>query len=343
MRILVHSPAFLPSLGGIETQTDLLARALVAGGDEVLIVTRTAGEDPEGAGYRVMRAPNPSAFLRATAWADVVLHQNLSLRGLWPLLFVSRPLVVAHHSWYRRPDGRIAWQDHLKRRRVARAAGSISVSAAIAGDLGSESVVIGNAYDTDLFSPTRHGERDGDLLFVGRLVSDKGLELLIEALGELAGEGVRPGLTIVGEGPERARCERVAAELALADRVRFRGALAGAELAAVYRRHRILVVPSRYREPFGVVALEGIACGCAVVASSGGGLADAVGPCGRLFPNGDVAALAAELRRLLEDESELERCRSGAAEHLAAHRPERVAARYREVLAAAAGRRERAA
>lgn len=343
MRILVHSPSFLPSLGGLETQTDLLARFLSAGGDEVLIVTRTQGRDETGPSYRVLREPAPGKFLGATRWADVVLHQNLSLRGLWPLVVVRRPLVVAHHSWYRRPDGRIAWQDRWKRRIVARAAGSISVSAAIAADLGSGSIVIGNAYDAERFSAPANDERDGELLFVGRLVSDKGLDLLVEALGQLAGRGVRPRLTVVGEGPERERCQRRAGELALDAQVEFRGALSGEELVASYRRHRILVVPSRYREPFGVVALEGIACGCAVIASEGGGLADAVGPCGRLFPNGDVAALATAIERLLADPAELARCRVGAADHLSDHRPERVAAKYREVLAAAAARAGRAA
>jgi len=343
VRILIYSPAFLPSIGGLETQTDLLARSLCAGGDEVLIATRTRGRDETPPSYRVLRGPSPVAFLGAIRWADVVLHQNLSLRGLWPLALIRRPLVVAHHSWYRRPDGRIAWQDRWKRRVVARAAGSISVSAAIAADLGSESIVIGNAYDADRFSAPANDDRDGELLFVGRLVSDKGLDLLVEALGHLAGRGVRPRLTVVGEGPERERCQQRVAELALDSRIEFHGSLSGDELAATYRRHRILVVPSRYREPFGVVALEGIACGCAVIASEGGGLADAVGPCGRLFPNGDVAALATAIERLLADPAELARCRAGAAEHLAGHRPERVAAKYREVLAAAASGARRAA
>jgi glycosyltransferase involved in cell wall biosynthesis len=288
----------------------------------------------------VLRDPSPREFLSATRWADVVLHQNLSLRGLWPLALVRRPLVVAHQSWYRRPDGRIAWQDRWKRNIVARAAGSISVSAAIAADLGSVSIVIGNAYDAERFSAPANDEREGELLFVGRLVSDKGLDLLVEALGRLGERGVRPRLTVVGEGPEQNRCARQVVELGLESQVDFLGALSGDDLAVTYRRHRILVVPSRYREPFGIVALEGIACGCAVIASEGGGLSDAVGPCGRLFPNGDVAALAAAIERLRADEAELERYRQGAAAHLAERRPERVAALYRAVLeAAAAGRR----
>jgi glycosyltransferase involved in cell wall biosynthesis len=343
VRILVHSPAFLPSLGGLETQTDLLARSLSESGDEVTVVTRTPAEIEPPAEYRVVRNPSAAGFLGLHRWAEVVLHQNLSLRGLWPLAFVRRPLVVAHHSWYRRPDGRIAWQDRLKRLVVGRAAGSISVSAAIAADLGSESVVIGNAFDERRFHTRGHEVRTGELLFVGRLVSDKGLDLLLDALARLAARGARPALTVVGSGPEREPAQRRALELGLEEQVRFAGPLSGEELAATYRRHRIVVIPSRYHEPFGIVALEGIACGCAVVASEGGGLRDAVGPCGRLFPNGDVAGLSRAIEELLGDAGAIERCRAAAEEHLAERRPGRVGGAYRGVLAAAVGEAGRAA
>ena len=95
----------------------------------------------------------------------------------------------------------------------------------------------------------------------------------------------------------------------------------------------MLAVPSRWREPFGIVALEGIACGCVVVASEGGGLAEAVGPCGLTFANGDTAALAAQLGRVLGDDRLRRKLADQAPGQLAPHRPAVVAARYRELLA----------
>ena len=53
------------------------------------------------------------AMLRWTRWCDVFYQANVALRGLWPLLLVHRPWVVSHHSWYRRPDGRIAHQHRV--------------------------------------------------------------------------------------------------------------------------------------------------------------------------------------------------------------------------------------
>jgi len=235
----------------------------------------------------------------------------------------------------------VAWQDRWKRRIIASAAGSISVSAAVAADLDSESVVIGNAYDDELFFPRGSGTRSGDLLFVGRLVSEKGLDLLIEALGRLRRQEIRPRLTVVGGGPERASAERLARALGVVEQVEFVGPVSGEKLAATYASHQTLVIPSRYEEPFGMVALEGIACGCSVVASAGGGLGDAVGPCGRLFQNGDVEGLIAALVEVRENEIARSAFRAAAPAHLAKHLPLRVAAAYRDVLVGAVAGRGR--
>lgn len=335
MRVLIYSPAYLPRLGGLELNTATLARGLAAVGDEVVVVTTTPDTSrapgASDGSFDVVRRPSPLELLRWTRWSDVVLHQNLSLRGLWPLGLLRRPLVVAHHSWYRR-DGQIGWRERLKRAVVARASGSIAVSRAIAADLGSPSTVVPNAYRAELFFDEPAIARERDLLFVGRLVSDKGVDDLIEALARLAAAGVRLESTLVGEGPERPALERLAGERGVADLVRFAGPSSDRELADAFRRHRVVVVPSRYDEPFGIVALEAIACGCAVVGSRGGGLVDAIGPCGLTYPNGDVPALAAAIREVAGSAERRAALRVPAAPHLARHRPEVMAAGYRAVL-----------
>lgn len=338
MRILIQTRAFLPLVGGLELAVALLAEEFARLGHEVVVVTSTPATGDDHFPYRVVRNPGGLALLRWMRWCEVFHQPNVGLRGLWPLALVPRPWVVAHHSWYRRPGGRIAWQDRLKRALLSRASGSISVSRAIAEDLGTPSVVIGNAYRDEMFRILPGVERKGDLLCVGRLVSDKGIDLLIDALGSLAEVGIAPSLTVVGEGPERAALGARARGLGLAgDRVKFRGLLTGEALVREFNAHRILVVPSRYNEPFGTVALEGIACGCVVVGSLGGGLVDAIGECGLTFPNGDRNALAQTLAVLLESPDRLEHYRSAAAAHLEAHTANGIACRYLEVFRAAAG------
>lgn len=338
MKILIHSPAFLPQLGGLEITTASLARGLVESGDEVVVVTQTPNDGDEDEPYRVFRNPSPLSLLRSVRWSDIVLHQNLSLRGFWPLLAVRRPLVISHHSWYRRVTGERGLRDRLKRAVVRHAAGSIAVSAAIAADLDSPAVVVENGYRDELFHLDVATIRDRELLFVGRLVSDKGVDLLLRALGILSSQGNRPRLVLVGEGPEREPLERLSLELGISRQVEFLGALRDEALAAVYRRHLVLVVPSRYEEPFGVVALEGIASGCVVVGSRGGGLPQAIGQCGLTFPNGDVESLATAIQSLLGNSEERTRRLAGAPEHLAKHGRGAMVEGYRAVLSAAVGR-----
>jgi glycogen(starch) synthase len=333
----MYSPAFLPLVGGLEINQAMLADRFTLLGHEVTLVTTTPrreGSDAEDFPFRVLRRPGPVALLRAVRDSDLFFQANVSLRGLWPLLLVRRPWAVSHHSWYRGGDGHRGWRDQLKRFLLRFAAASIAVSSAVAADLETPAVVIRNAYRDHLFRLLPDVPRRRDLIFVGRLVSDKGADLLLRALARLAGSGLRPRLLVVGSGPEEPALRSQSASLGLGEQVEFAGTRSGEELVRLLNEHRLLVVPSRYDEPFGIVALEGIACGCVVVGSVGGGLPEAIGPCGVTFRNGSVEALAAVLADLLGRGGDLAPWRAGAAEHLARHTGERVARLYAAALEA---------
>lgn len=328
MKILLGSHHFFPSTGGIETVSDLLARQFVELGHEIRVITQTEGDGVFP--FPVVRRPGTRELLRHIRWCDVFLQNNISLRTLWPLLFVRRPLCIAHQTWITDARGKVGWQHRLKRF-VLRFAQSIAISDAIAKQLPTPSVRIGNPYNDEVFRHHQSGDRPKELIFVGRLVSDKGADLLFEAL---AGLNSKPSLTIVGDGPERARLEKQAADLKLQAQVDFIGTKTGPELARILNQHQILVVPSRWPEPFGIVALEGIACGCVAVGSAEGGLAEVIGPCGLTFPNGDARSLAGILTRLLADPAGCDRLRQNAGAHLAQFTRRRVAEAYLEVLEA---------
>ena len=328
MKILLGSHHFFPSTGGIETVTNLLAREFVAQGHEVRVVTQTAGHGDFP--FALVRRPGVLELIRQLRWCDVFLQNNISLRTLWPLLFVRRPLFIAHQTWIANPDGSNGWQHRLKRF-LLRYATSFAISGAIAESLPVSSIRVGNPYDDKIFHDGS-GKRPRELIFVGRLVSDKGASVLIDALKLL---DTKPNVTIVGDGPERSTLERQAAASQL--HVEFAGSRQGEELANLLRQHEMLVVPSLWQEPFGIVALEGIACGCVVIGSAGGGLPEAIGPCGLTFPNGDARALADAVKRLLADPAERDRLRQDAAAHLARFTPRRVATLYLETMAKASG------
>jgi glycosyltransferase involved in cell wall biosynthesis len=126
---------------------------------------------------------------------------------------------------------------------------------------------------------------------------------------------------------------RLAADLRLEEQVTFAGIVKDAELAALLNRHRIIVTPSRWNEPFGLAPLEGIACGCVALVARCGGLPNAIGPCGVTFERGDAEDLARRLTELLDAKADLTSLRAGAAEHLARHTARAVAAEYLKVFA----------
>ncbi len=133
----------------------------------------------------------------------------------------------------------------------------------------------------------------GYVLGVGRLVPEKGFDVLVDAVGCLDPEE-RPELVVVGVGPDRQALAEQALKAGVA--LHLPGAVAPAELADWYRRARIVAVPSR-REGFGLVAAEAAAAGRVVVGSSVGGIPIAVesGVSGILVEPDDVEALAKAL------------------------------------------------
>ncbi len=144
----------------------------------------------------------------------------------------------------------------------------------------------------------------------------------------------------MGDGNERCALTQLAQELGLSDAVTFTGALRGEDLVREYNRHSILVIPSRWAEPFGLIALEGIACGCVPIGTENGGLPDAIGPCGMTVPNGDAEALAQKIEFALKS-ADLSHYRDAAPEHLKRHTAKAVATAYLRVLQSALEKRNR--
>ncbi len=136
-----------------------------------------------------------------------------------------------------------------------------------------------------------------ELLFVGQLVTGKGLDLLLQAIAELP--EVR--LTIAGSGRQAERY-RDQARL-LGERVRFVGSVDSVQLQALYARAGVVVMPSRAPETFGLSGLEALAQGRAVIASEVGGVSTWLKPevTGLSFASGDVRGLKQAICRLLNE------------------------------------------
>src|SRR5262245_24753374 len=333
MKILIHT-RFYPNLGGIETVARLLAHEWHQLGEKVTVVSDVTCTPAERRKFPfpVYYKPNPVQWLRLMQSADVFVHMNISLKALWPQLIVWRPFVAVNHTYYYSGATRYRdWRERLKLHVMKRAL-NIAVSESVANRLPAPCVVIPNPVDLPLLQIDGQVSRTRDLVFLGRLVSDKGCDLLIQALGRLAERGLRPLLTIIGQGPERSMLEQLVVSLNLQAQVVFAGAQASDEVPNLLRQHNIMVVPSLCEESFGVVALEGVACGCVVLGSDGGGLPEAIGPTGTTFRRGDESDLTAKLVHLLSHPGEWVQYRTAAPRHLELHHPARVARRYLDVF-----------
>ncbi len=323
MRILIGSTLFPPSCGGVETVMSLLAQQFVELGHDVKVVTGTS--TAASTAFEVIAGEG--RFRRAhLRWCDVVVQSCMTLRHADIFLSRVRPALVIHHTWYRRPAGSAGVRDVLKQY-VCRSTRNVAVSSAVAKHLWAPATVIGNPYDDDVFVHTGGETRDIDIAFVGRLVGDKGADLLVDAIAQL--EGYRA--IVIGTGPEEASIRSQIRRYGLESRIELAGELLPRQVAEILRRTRVLAIPSRWEEPFGLVALEGIASGCRCVASDGGGLSEAVGSCGTLFPRNDVVALARALSETLS-RTNTAVDRSLTEAHLASHKKRFVAQSYLSVL-----------
>ena len=333
MKILLITHGFHPDIGGIEVNSEILAYEFTKAGHEVEVITWSEHTHPDTFPFLVLRNPNRRQLLSAHRWADVVFENNVCLRLAWPALMTRKPRVVALRTWVARTDGRRAWQDRLKLLWLKHAQAVIAVSAAVRDKCFPQATVIGNPYREETFFLRDQVKRDQDFVFLGRLVSDKGADMAIEALTKLSKTQGQPiTLTIIGEGPERANLEALGKNLGVESQVAFAGRLEGEKLGVELNRHRYLWAPSRWEEPFGNVALEGMACGCIPLVSDGGGFPDAVGDAGLIFKRGDLADLVEKSRILLEDAPLCQRIRNETAEHLDRHRPAAVARQYLDVI-----------
>jgi glycosyltransferase involved in cell wall biosynthesis len=182
---------------------------------------------------------------------------------------------------------------------------------------------------TDLFGPG--GSRDGQrLLFVGRLMPQKGVEHLLHAMALMKSKAT---LDIVGDGPSRTSLEHLAKQLEVAPRIRWHGQLSQSELPSLYQHAATVVVPS-VDEGLGLVAVEALLCETPVVAFDSGGLRDVIqhDKTGLLVKPGDRAALAAALDDLLSrDGRGADLGRAGRIYALSAFAPESAARRYASI------------
>src|SRR6478672_3407144 len=118
MKILISSRLFYPSLGGSETNAEILAREFVKLGQQVKLITSTSGESTDSEGqlfpFEVIRQPSVTHLLRLAQWCDVCLQNGIILKQAWLLLLTQKLWIIRHQTWIQHPNCPATWNTQLK-------------------------------------------------------------------------------------------------------------------------------------------------------------------------------------------------------------------------------------
>lgn len=360
VRIGLVCPYSLTQPGGVQGQVLAQARALRALGHETRVLAPCDGPPPDagvtplgnsvplaGNGSVAPLAPDPACLLRTVRVLrdedfDVVhLHEPFCPGPtLTSLVFATVPLVGTFHRAGMGASYAF-WRPVTKRmagRLAVRCAVSEDARATAAQALGGEYELLFNGIEVERFTKATPWPTSGPtVLFVGRHEPRKGLSVLVDAMALLP-DGVR--LWVAGEGSQSAELR---ARTAGDPRIEWLGRVDDDEVAARMRGADVLCAPSLHGESFGVVLLEGMAASTPVVASDLPGYRNVAVPDRHalLVLPGDPRALAAALRRVLDDPVLAGELVAAGEERAAELSMERLAERYVELYHRVGGDRVR--
>ncbi len=320
MHIAIALKTFPPDvIGGMETQTKQMATELHKRGHDVTVFTKRFGEhDDTDFPYEVVRVRNWKinpfvSDLTFLFFSLVVLLRRrnefdiLQCMMIYPMGFlgyvVNKLTGLAYFAWIRGGDYYLmndVWWKRWMMRRVLKDTLVLAQSAEIRDDVTTDFhdidcdiEVLGNAVSI----PERMANGEG-VLYVGRLAPKKGVEYLIQAMAD-----IDEPLTIVGDGSERQRLERLAAETDT--EVTFEGEVDPNDVHHYYESAAVFVLSSTEGEGMPNAVLEAMAWGLPVVATDSGGLPTLIddGYNGYLVSMRDPSGLANRIQKLLADEN----------------------------------------
>lgn len=321
MRVLYWTELFWPYIGGVEVLSARLLPALVERGHELQVLTSHGSLDlpdlelwngievhriglqqglTSGDVEQIATARSEVAALKR-AFRPQIVHLNLTAGSVYyelrtrrsyacPLLLSAR-VAVAH---------RAPGQDGILRAAMEAAAWITANSKAIGDDLrrfvpgcADRISVIPNGLEVPDLEAAPLPFDPPTIVALGRLVADKGFDLALDSFGHLVERFPDARLVVAGDGPERLALEDKAAELGLANSVTFPGWVAPELVPELMNDATVVVMPSRWREAFGLVALQAALMERPVVATRVGGIPEVVedGVTGLLVDNEDERAL----------------------------------------------------
>jgi glycosyltransferase involved in cell wall biosynthesis len=344
VRVLYLTELFLPHIGGVEVLSGQLLRALARRGHELTVVA-CGGDGPAdhhgipvhrfrfrqsaergdvrtiadilGRLAALRRVLRPD-LVHTSSWGSSTLLHGLTRSGS-----AARTLVTLHETLDAPPA-----PDAPAAKLLVTADWVAAISSAVLADLHrffpetiGRSSLIRNALSMPALPPSLPPLDPPRLLAMGRLVPEKGFDVAIDAMRSVLATHPAARLTIAGDGSEREALRRRAERLSVSHAVELAGWVPPGDVPALIARSSVVVMPSRWREPFGLVALEAAQGGRPIVATSRGGLPEIVvsGETGLLIDADDPRVLAEAVVSLLDRPGMAARMGAAARERAARH------------------------
>lgn len=371
MHILIVNSEYPPIGGGAGNASAHIARELVKLGQQVTVLTARYADlahDEMEDGVRVLRLPTlRSRADRSTTTEQIAFLVSAALLGL-PAILRLRPTIAL--AFFGAPSGAAAWfwsffvslpyivclrggdvpgfrpYDFARQhrmlapllRRVWKRAKAVVANSQGLRDLAHKFnpkvpiAVIANGVDLDRFRVESRTWQPARLLFVGRVVYQKGIDLLLSALATL--KNLDWTLEIVGDGPRHEDLRIQADQLGILERIKFAGWKYNDELARAYAAANLFTYPSRH-EGMPNALLEAMASGLPALATHIAGNEELVahGETGLLVPSEDIEALRKSLNELIPDAARRESMGAAARKAVSARYSwQRVTKEYLELM-----------
>lgn len=347
MKILLYSYSFWPNIGGVEDVGHSLAKGLVEAGHEVTVVTETPSQNHRLVPYTLIRRPGLLERVKLVSAHDLVHSNGSSVSLFFLAILLDKPFSWTHHGyqlqcidgagWVNgKPAPMTPWasfRHHLRlfgpraipdgiKLWLRRLVGLLA-DANVAASLHQErrqplprQWVIYNPIEVDDFqvasaeiAKANLANAQTSFTFIGRLISEKGVDDLLYALAYLNNnEQHRLGsksytLQIIGDGPETEKLQALTSQLDLDGNVWFRGSLTSKELSDAINEAGVCVLPSAWEEPGALIVMELLAAGKPLIVSRAGWLSECALDACRTFPNRDRIALARTLDEVINDKA----------------------------------------
>ena len=341
MRILIYAHEFLPSVGGVENVVAALADGLASRAKVTVVTQRERGDfNDSSLPYVVVRRPGLARLCQLVRGADLIHIAGPALVPMAIGWLLGKKVVVEHHGFQAVcPNGQLFYEPlqtpcpghfmaghhvtclrcnagagairsaklwlltFLRRWLAARSSLQIAPTQWLASTLKMNGVrrIFHGVPERQSDRVSQGAAEPPHVVFVGRLVTTKGVGTLLEATAGMRQSGRDLRVEVIGDGPERKRLEARAKELGVAETVSFRGRLAEEQVDRACAGALCLAMPSLGGEVFGLVAGEQMMKGRAMIVTGGGALAEVVGEAGLVFAAGDAGALRRCLERLLDE------------------------------------------